>query len=460
MADLLPNWGFHNTVHATYDKQSVDLPLKNASAGDGTAKIPYSEFVKNYVPSVADKTKFTLKPYLFNGVLQTLYVPYQNMTNAYPVYYARQIFNVTEEDAKHFNNMPVGEFTVDYAVPPKEKTPKEFKAKYEETLPEGYPKLHPRCRYYTKPEMDEVFKDWGKDDKPIMLISPGLAGGVNEPQIRAVCEKLFQSGFNVLVLNSRGCCRSKTTTPHLFSGIHTDDMRMLVKLLHSKFPNKQIHLGGFSFGGVIISNYLAQEGDKSVVSSAITVSSPWNLLDSCNAINAGWFGRHMFQPSILYFLNRLVWNNRETLKKEPGLFDEDEFKKVKKTFKTTEDFDNTYTGKMAGFPSAATYYLAASPLIRIFKIKTPMLILNAADDPMISTAYPYNEVKMNPYLYMATCDFGGHYSFINTSGKFWYVDVINNFISAFYKNIDQTQKKDDHGFKITQKYFKDTIDLY
>lgn len=412
MASFLPNWGFHSTIHATHAPKQVDLALKGAASGDGTAKISLADFVKNYVPAIANNNQFTLKPYLFNGVLQTLYVPYHDMSKMYPVYYARDIVDVTEKDTKHFKNMPIGQFTVDYVVEPKEKTPEKFKQRYSETLPEGYPRLHPRCRYYTKEEMSELYKTWDKDDKPIIIISPGLAGGINEPQIRAVCETLFEKGFNVLVLNSRGCCRSKTTTPHLFSGLHTDDMRMLVNVLHKKFPQKQIHLAGFSFGGVIIANYLAQEGSNSIITSAITVSSPWNLLNSCGALNSTWAGRHFFQPSIIFFLNRLIKNNMQTLKQVPELFNEEEFNKVKKTFKTTEDFDDKYTAILAGFPSGATYYLASSPLMRIFKIKTPMLIINSKDDPIIATDYPYHEVKKNPYLYMATSDLGGHYSLL------------------------------------------------
>ncbi|QPG76448.1 hypothetical protein FOA43_003837 [Brettanomyces nanus] len=457
MWSLLPNWGFRNLVHATYSKRTVDLPLNDS---DDAATIPLKELVRQYVPQAADSYRYWLKPYLFNGALQSMYVTLADFSKAYPVYYARDIVDVTEEEAKKYKNLPSGQFTVDYVVEPKEKTSEEFKRRYQETLPEGYPRLHPRCRYYTEDEMLQVRKLWDADDKPIIIISPGLAGGINEPQIRAISEKLFRSGFHVLVLNSRGCCRSKITTPHLFSGLHTDDMRMTINNLHKRFPGKQIHLAGFSFGGVIISNYLAQEGSDSIISSAVTVSSPWNLLNSCFAINKSFFGRKFFQPAIVYYLNKLAENNRETLKQVPELFDEDEFNRIKKTFKTTEDFDDKYTGRLAGFPSATCYYLASSPIARIFKIKTPMLIINSEDDPMISTDYPYHDIKKNPYLYMATCDLGGHYSFVDINGKFWYVDVVNDFISAFYKHIDQHKKLDDHGFNVSQLHFKDTIDLY
>ncbi|VEU19903.1 DEKNAAC100728 [Brettanomyces naardenensis] len=457
---FLPNWGFRNTVNVTHSSRTVDLPLKNSPEVDGTATIPFNELVKQYVPQAAEEFKFLLKPYLFTGTLQSLYIPYADFSKSYQVSYAREIVEVTEDDAKKFTDLPAGQFTIDYVVDPIEKTPEKFKKRYEETLPEGYPRLHPRCRYYTEKELEQVFKTWGSDDKPIVIVAPGLAGGVNEPQIRAVGEKLFNSGFHSLVLNSRGCCRSPLTTPHLFTGLHTDDMRLVVNRLHKQFPDKQIHLAGFSFGGVIISNYLAQEGSNSIISSAVTVSSPWNLLDSCTALNSSYSGRNIFQPAIIYFLNKLVQNNRETLKQASDIYDEEEFNRVKKTFKTTEDFDDKYTGPLAGWPSGATYYLASSPIMRVFKIKTPLLILNSKDDPIISTAYPYHEVEKSPYLYMATCDLGGHYSFIDIHGKFWYVDVINEFINAFYNNVDQTRKLDDHGFNVKQGGFRDTIDLY
>lgn len=457
---MLPNWGFRNTVHAFHSPKSVDLKLKGSGEGDAAATIPFHELMEQYVPEVADNQKFNLHPLLFNGALQTLYVAKANYSKEYQVYYGRKITDVSPAEAKKFNNMPPGQFTADYVVEPKEKSKEEFKKRYEETLPEGYPPLHPRCRYYTEDEMEELYKTWGTDDKPIMMISPGLSGGINEPQIRAVCQALFESGYHVIVLNCRGCCRSKITTPFLYCGLATDDMRLTVNRLHEKFPNKQIHLAGFSFGGLIIANYLAQEGDKSVVTAAVTVSSPWEMFDSATHMHSTLFGRVVFEPSIVYFLTRLVQSNREGLKQNPELFDEEEFFRLKGTWKNSEEFDDKYTSKLAGFPSAATYYLAASPLIRIFDIKTPMLVINSEDDPVISTHYPKIETKRNPYLYMATCDLGGHYSFITPQYKFWYVNVVNEFLTAFYNKVDQSTRPNDHGFHVKQGLYTDVIDLY
>ncbi|GMF08560.1 unnamed protein product [Ambrosiozyma monospora] len=133
----------------------------------------------------------------------TLYIAKTDYTKSFPIYFGRKLYQITKEDELAYDHLPQGQFSVDFAVEPIEKTKEEFQAKYKETLPEGFPRLHPRCRYYTETEISSVLKSWSQDENAIVLISPGLAGGVNEPQIRAVIENLMKEGKHCLVLNGR-----------------------------------------------------------------------------------------------------------------------------------------------------------------------------------------------------------------------------------------------------------------
>ncbi|ODV87383.1 hypothetical protein CANARDRAFT_5922 [[Candida] arabinofermentans NRRL YB-2248] len=457
---FLPNWGARNTVHAYHSKNTVKLPIKtDAPNEESTSIIPFAEFIRQNVPELKQDYKYWLKPWLFNGTLQSLYVSKADFSQVYKVYYGREIMTITDEISKEYINLKMGEITADYVINPLETSKAEFQAKYQETLPEGYPKLHPRTRYLTESEQSTVFKEWSDNDKPIVIIQHGLAGGSHEPAIRAVAQSLFEGAANVVVLNSRGCCRSRITTPVLYTGLHTDELRYFVRRLHKKFPNKQIHLAGFSFGGLVIANYLAEEGDKSIITSAITCSSPWNLADSTFAITKSLSGKYLFEPALRFFLMNMIKVNLETLKQDPE-FDVEDYYRFKKEIKSTIEFDNKYSCKLAGFPTATTYHLAASPVMRMMKIKTPTLIINAKDDPMVSTDYPYLEVEANPYLYMATSDLGGHYAFINPKGEFWFSDVIKKFVDSFNTQIDKDKNVDDGGYNVYQTQFKEKIELY
>lgn len=463
----LPNWGFRNTVHAYHSDNAIKLPLKpltesKSSSSDDKQFISLDKFVSTRIPDIKDGSKHLLKPYLFNGALQTLYTFKADFHNQYPVYFGREIIDITNDEViefkDEFDDLHAGQFTLDYVVdPPTEELNNEFfKKKCLETLPEGYPRLHPRCRYYTDNEINELKNSWINDDLPISIIVPGLAGGIQEAPIRATCHKLKMQGHHVLVLNQRGCSRSKITTPYLYTGLSTDDLKYILHRLHKRYSSnnkrRQFHAIGYSFGGLQIVNYLAKEGKNSLLTSAITISSPWDLNASMKHISESVSGHYLFEPSVTFFLMRLVKNNMKVLSEDPDIFTQEKYDNLKKKIKHTVEFDDEFTCKLVNLPSGRQYYYAASPALRIFNIKTPLLVINSMDDPMISTDYPYLDIIKHPWIYMVTTDLGGHYSFIKNNGDFWFPQIIENWVES-WKEIDvQTPNDiDDNNWNIDSK---------
>ena len=459
----LPNWGFRNTVHAHHGQTPVQLPLiplsNKTSNSTSPSSVPLDEFVRTRIPELKDGAKHLLKPYLFSGTLQTLYTFKADFNKQYPVYFGREIIDITKEEiqrlAHDFTDLNEGQFTLDYVVDPPEEELDDatFKAKYKETLPEGYPRLHPRCRYYTAEEINAVKESWKSDDQPISVIVPGLAGGIQEAPVRATCYKLHKQGHHVVVLNQRGCSRSKITTPFLYTGLSTDDLKYILMRLHHRYDGtdrksdtrRQFHAIGYSFGGLQITNYLAKEGKNSKLTSAITVSSPWDLNESMNHVSSSLSGHYLFEPSITFFLMRLVKNNLAVLSENPDIFTVEKYEALKKRIKHTCEFDDEFTCKLLGLPSGRIYYNAASPFIRMYNIKTPLLVINSSDDPMISTDFPHLDVARHPWIYMATADLGGHYSFIQSNGDFWFAGVIERWIEAWKEVAVQTPHDVEDG---------------
>lgn len=457
MSLFLPNWGFRNTIHAYHSDEAVQLPLKSLTGNDqSSGSISLSRFVETRIPGLKDNSKYNLKYYLFNGALQTLYTFQAASSFKTKVYSAREIIKIPDNKLmkEEYPKLYPGQFSIDYVVdPPAEELDNEvFTKRCKETLPEGYPRLHPRSRYYTDDELNELKTKWSTDDKPIIIIVSGLGGGIQEAPLRAVCGILHKSGFHTLILNPRGSARSKITTPYVYSGLEISDLRYLVDLLHDKFNangKRQLHAIGFSFGGLQIANYLAKFGKDSKLTSAVSFSSPWDL-NQCNEhINSSLSGRYLFQPSVIYTLLKLLQSNKAVLAEDPNLFTEEKLQRLKKTAKMTVDVDNEVTCHMSGLPTGKLYYYAASPFQRIFQIRTPMLIINSLDDPIISPDYPFSEVKKHPWLYMATSDLGGHYSFIKNNNDFWFTEIIEKWITS-WTEVDATNPHDinDNGWDI------------
>jgi predicted alpha/beta-fold hydrolase len=63
------------------------------------------------------------------------------------------------------------------------------------------------------------------------------------------------------------------------------------------------------------------------------------------------------------------------------------------------------------------YHRDASSIDNLLKVRVPVLVLHAKDDPIaVNEAVPYDEVKANPYVFMAVTDRGGHLSWEELGG--------------------------------------------
>lgn len=416
-------WGFRSNVkiHQSKSDKSIDLPLRN-----GEKTIKYADFIKNELPVIDEKEKLWLNPLLFNGLLQTLYYSSANLSHKFQVYYGREIF--TYEDG--------GVCSIDHVIPQPENK-EEFKALHDKTLPEGWPKLHPRSRYFSNEELEQINSpsEGSQSTKPICVVLHGLAGGSHEPLIRNLAEYLStgknENKWDTLVINSRGCCRTKITNGKLFTALSTGDIHEVLVELKKRNPNRPIYTVGFSFGAAILANYLAETKDDTMITAACLVGCPWDLVDSAYHIDKSWSGSYLFNPALTSFLNKLVKNNFTELNHHnPELFNEENLKRGMKQTKTWQ-FDSVYTCHTIGYSNPFEYYRDASPVNRILKIHTPTLILNSTDDPAVGVRLPWMEVETNPHLCMVETDLGGHLGYVQSSGKFWCVQLVEEFFAKF-----------------------------
>jgi predicted alpha/beta-fold hydrolase len=147
-----------------------------------------------------------LNPLLFNGHLQTVWTA--TKTHGPPVHYKRRVF---EADRAQFN----GSFAVDFVAEPSTDS--------DESLP-------PRTRYFSKEEL----ADMGSDDaRPMLVVLHGLTGGSHEVYLRYAIAPLVEAGkWEICVINSRGCAKSKITTGLFYNARATWDTRQVCYGLH------------------------------------------------------------------------------------------------------------------------------------------------------------------------------------------------------------------------------------
>lgn len=436
------NWGFHGTVeHTSSPSGTVKLTLN-----DDKSKIDFEHFVSQYVPGLKDGSKFTLNKFLFTGILQTMYLSGADFSKCFPVFYGREILKLSDG----------GSCTVDTVMNSWEKkydfnqnsgtfNKSEFQKDEQNTHPENWPRLQARTRYLTEKELAEVHDD----QRPLVIILHGLAGGSHEPIIRSLTQKLSKNDgekFQVAVLNCRGCARSKITNKKLFSAFQTGDLKEYIARAKARNPERKIYAVGFSFGASLLAGYLGESGSESNLTAAVTLCCPWNFILCSEKMKKDYWSRNLFSKAITQFLVRLVQVNMGELESPEGSKPESTPStenpclymctksklKEAKSFTQMAEFDGNFTAPSMGFHSAEEYYRAGSAINKLHNVQVPTLIVNSTDDPIIGPdAIPYNEVKMNPNLLLLKTDLGGHLAYLDETWDSWMNVQIASFLQKF-----------------------------
>ncbi|KAI3406333.1 hypothetical protein KGF56_000814 [Candida oxycetoniae] len=437
-----------NTTTTTTTTESTTIPE--------LIKSKIKEFEKDYT--------FYVNPLLSSGHTQTAYTALNKFESRNLVYYKRQIITIEDKTYTLPNGTKLkydqwkGESTValDYAM----KTPVTPDPDHLRFRPSSQQEELPPRTEFKNPE-EELIEN--TDDKPLLIVLHGLSGGSFEAYIRAVLEKIIEDpyDFDAVVLNSRGCAHHTITSPQLYNGLWTNDVRYLMnEFVTKKWPKKRIYMMGFSLGGAILANYLGQEASavSPQIKGACMFGTPWDFPDGAHHLRASIIGHNVYSPTMCANLLKLL--------NKHGILTENEFVKQyrddpsKYNVKFLKDFDNFFTSRLFGLNSADEYYRLASPVQRLLKVRVPTLIISSVDDPVTgSRSLPYSESELNPYVTMVTTTVGGHLGWFTWNGERWYTIPVCKFLKELDQlDVDKSSiTKDDLPLDISQSWKYDRL---
>lgn len=428
--------GFYKSTVSTFlPKKAIHFVNKNGESKKIT------EIINEKAPEFSEGSSFFVNPILSSGHAQTAYTSLNSFDNVDLVHYKRRLLKVDSENKFYSvkgDKMPYDRwkgkstFAIDFAVSESESDPNHLTYK-----PESQTKDLPPRTEWLNPENEASLLD---NDKPLVIALHGLSGGSYESYIRAFLDKVTKKpySFDALVLNSRGCAHHTITSPQLFNGLWTNDLRYLInEYVRKLWPKKQIYLIGFSLGGAIIANYLGQEGSDVYenIKAAAIMGSPWDFPQSSRAINKSYLGNKIYSPTMCQNLLKLLKIHLEEGPLKSDKIVNDYLTNPEKfELRLLCDFDDTFTAPLFGFNCASEYYRHASPDQRLLNVRVPMLIVASDDDPIVgSEALPYSEVKLNPYAHMVVTSVGGHLGWFNFRLKRWYADPLCKIFTELTK---------------------------
>lgn len=246
--------------------------------------------------------------------------------------------------------------------------------------------------------------DWsGNKRGPLVLLLHGLEGSIRSHYATGLMNSLNRCGFQVVLLNFRGCSGEPNRLPRSYHSGDTDDVDTVLGRLVSQHPQRPVYIVGISLGGNVLLKWLGENPDQTLAKKAVAISVPFELNIAAHRLERGL--SRLYQAHLLY---KLRSSTRSKAARMALPIDASRLSRIK----SFRQFDDQVTAPLHGFDGVDDYYRRASSRAFIKKIKTPTLILHALDDPFMTPDAVPEDDELGPGVQLELSESGGHVGFV------------------------------------------------
>jgi hypothetical protein len=271
------------------------------------------------------------------------------------------------------------------------------------------------------------WQDGKRTDAPVIAIVHGLEGSCDSNYVLGIAEKAYQRGFHVVRLNQRNCGNSEKLTPTLYNSGMSEDYQAVFEELAEGDAFTQIFFAGYSMGGNLVTKMAGEYGER-VPRALRAVCAICPALDLAACADALDKRENYFYQR--HFVKGLMARYARKAELFPKVYSQDGFGKIR----SVREFDDAITAPCFGYRDAQEYYETASARKVVGRVRVPMLMITAQDDPFV----PYESllaalVTENPAIRFVAPDHGGHCAFISRRGgveRFWAEARVVEFCEA------------------------------
>jgi len=256
-----------------------------------------------------------------------------------------------------------------------------------------------------------------------VILCHGLEGNSRSHYNNTCAQYFLKNGYSVFAWNNRSCGGEMNLLPKLYHHGSIEDLEFVVgNVIGRGF--QEIYLIGFSLGGAQILSYFGKSKIDTRVKAAVAVSTPIQLKSSGEKIEHGF--NKLYQ-------NQMVKGLKKKIIAKSIVFPDLISSSNAGSIKNFRDIVTCFLSPIHGFKNLEDYYYRASPEENLKNIQTPVLILNALDDPIIGKdAYPIKVAETSPYIFLETPRHGGHCAFAILNSQYAYPEIrAMNFFEKF-----------------------------
>lgn len=274
------------------------------------------------------------------------------------------------------------------------------------------------------PDSDFIDLDWTTNENdPTVLVVHGLEGSAHSHYARRLLYALSKQGYRGVLMHFRGRSGEPNRLPRAYHSGETGDLRFIYKLLSNR-GEKPCAIVAYSLGGNVLLKWLGEKQDEIPDIKAVAVSVPFVLSELADHMNKGF-------PRI--YQRHLVKSLHKTFEAKANVVDLPLTTEQIKTMSSFWEFDDKVTAPLHGFANAKEYYAKSSSRQFLSGIKTPTLVIQAKDDPFMSSRVIPSERELSDTVTLELAKHGGHVGFISggtpRQPQFWLEDRIINYIS-------------------------------
>jgi len=251
---------------------------------------------------------------------------------------------------------------------------------------------------------DFIDIDWASERSgPLVLLLHGLEGSIRSHYATGLLRSLSRCGFQVALLNFRGCSGEPNRLARSYHSGDTGDVDTVLKWLLKRQPQRAVYAVGISLGGNVLLKWLGENPAQTLVRKAVAISVPFQLDIAADRLQRGL--SRLYQAHLLFKLRRStrIKADRMALPVDvSGL----------SRLKSFRQFDDKITAPLHGFAGVEDYYRRASSRSFIKFIRTPTLILHALDDPFMTPDAIPQHFELGPGVELELSKAGGHVGFV------------------------------------------------
>ena len=271
------------------------------------------------------------------------------------------------------------------------------------------------------PDGDFLNLDWAQVSKTtnrLVVVTHGLEGDSTRQYVLGMVKKFKDNGWDALGWNCRSCGGEMNALPRFYHHGDASDVRFVVDYAISKGYD-QVALSGFSMGGSLTLRALAEFTDwvPPQVLGGAAFSVPLDLPTSVI---------ELYKPTKSFYMKRFLGKLGKKIQAKSLLFPSVISYEGYEEIKNFEQFDNRYTAPLHGYANAQDFYAQASVKPHLYKLKVPVLIGQAENDPFLTTeCLALDEAAAkNENITLRIFKNGGHVGFTQTGSDETYAEKI------------------------------------